>query len=181
MSTCFSTLKLFFHVFVASQVVRSSASSLCKTWEWVLGMGYIWHNVQHSFINDALGTEWTFESRQTALKMAHASSFWAIVVCQWSFSISCKARKCSAFKQGLFKNGYLLTSLLVMYGLAIVLMCLNSFTRGMELGTMMVEIDDLYDYMFPVPVAIICLGYDEMRRLIIRKIPDGWLEEETCI
>ena len=85
------------------------------------------------------------------------------------------------FVSGIFKNGFLLATLPITFVLAVVMMSLNTLTGGIEMGTMMIEIDRLWDFVFPLPVAVLALGYDEMRRLIIRKIPNGWLEEETCI
>ena len=65
------------------------------------GMSTVWNNVHHSFETDSVGNQWTWEDRQVGLKMAHSGAFYAIIVCQWSSLISCKARKCSAFKQGI--------------------------------------------------------------------------------
>ena len=146
----------------------------------LFGLANEWHSVHCNYLVDSYGTEWSFEERQLALHLSHTSYFFAIVVNQWTTAFCCKARKCSVFEQGLFGNAFLLVSLALTGILTIVLVCfVPYFISGYGWG--LLPTYGYWNFLFPVPIAIAAFANDELRRLMIRKIPDGWLEEETCI
>ena len=59
--------------------------------------------------------------------------------------------------------------------LALVLIYVPGLNSGLQLN-----------WLYPVswfpaaPFVLLAFGYDEIRKAIIRKHPNGWMERETC-
>lgn len=99
--------------------------------------------------------------------------FFAIVVCQWATLVVCKTRKSSVFKQTM-KNRSLNFALVFQTILALFLI----YGPGMR---RMVHFSPLsFSWLFiALPFALIIFSYDEIRKYIIRKNKNGWVEKET--
>uniref|UniRef100_A0A286XER2 Sodium/potassium-transporting ATPase subunit alpha n=1 Tax=Cavia porcellus TaxID=10141 RepID=A0A286XER2_CAVPO len=124
-------------------------------------------------LEDSYGQQWTYEQRKVVEFTCHTAFFISIVVVQWADLIICKTRRNSVFQQGM-KNKVLLFGLLEETLLAIFL----SYTPGMDKALRMYPLKITW-WLCAVPYSIFIFIYDEIRKLIMRKRPGGWVERET--
>lgn len=124
-------------------------------------------------MKDSFGQEWSYEDRKVLERKGFAAFFLAIVTTQVSDLFICKTRKLSVFQQGM-KN------VVMNIGVAfeIFLALLAVYCPGINTVLQMEPIN-LLDIIPALPFAFIILIYDEIRKLIIRKRPGGWVDRET--
>ncbi|XP_064394340.1 sodium/potassium-transporting ATPase subunit alpha-3-like [Halichondria panicea] len=138
----------------------------------LIGLRASWDNpVAH--VEDSYGQEWTFEARKRLEQTCHTGFFISIVIVQWADLLICKTRLNSIFQQGM-KNYYLIFGLLSETCLAVFLAycpVINGVFRlhGLRLEWMCAA----------VGFSLMIFVYDELRKLIIRRYPGGWVEKET--
>ncbi|KAG5449802.1 Sodium/potassium-transporting ATPase subunit alpha-3 [Clonorchis sinensis] len=139
----------------------------------LFGISHHWNSRSYNDLPDSYGQEWTYGQRMTLQKAAYTSFFVAVVIAQWADLIICKTRRLSIFQQGMF-NHKLTTSLFFEITVAWVLQYIPGVNKAIQLEPM------LYQWWVPaLPFALLILVYDEVRKWIIRKLPNGWLERET--
>ena len=96
------------------------------------------------------------------------------MIVQWACLLICKTRKNSLFQQGM-RNCQLNFSLFFETALAAFL----CYCPGMDKVLKMQSIKFLW-WLPALPFSLIILCYDEVRKLIMRKLPPGnWVERET--
>ncbi|EHB13669.1 Sodium/potassium-transporting ATPase subunit alpha-4 [Heterocephalus glaber] len=134
--------------------------------EWIANTSVVFVN------NFAFGTE-TYQQRKVVEFTCHTAFFVSIVVVQWADLIICKTRRNSVFQQGM-KNKVLIFGLLEETLLAVFL----SYTPGMGVALQMYPLRVTW-WLCAIPYSIVIFIYDQVRKLIIRKRPDSWLERET--
>lgn len=102
------------------------------------------------------------------------------MVVQWATLLTVRTRKLSIFQRGLFcggkdSNPVLCFGLVFETLLAFVLI----YVPGVNSGLQMAMVYPL-NWLVPLAFVILMVTYDEIRKAIIRKYPEGWMERETC-
>jgi sodium/potassium-transporting ATPase subunit alpha len=99
--------------------------------------------------------------------------FTAIVIVQWADVIICKTRRNSIVQQGM-NNNVLIAGLLEETCLAAFL----AYCPGTNNTLRMYPLEG-YMWFVPMPFALLIFVYDEVRKFLIRRRPDGWVVDET--
>uniref|UniRef100_A0A6Q2XGH7 Sodium/potassium-transporting ATPase subunit alpha n=1 Tax=Esox lucius TaxID=8010 RepID=A0A6Q2XGH7_ESOLU len=135
----------------------------------LLGIRLDWDDRFNNELEDSYGQQWTYEQRKIVEFTCHTSFFVSIVVVQWADLVICKTRRNSVFQQGM-KNRILIFGLFAETALAAFL----SYCPGMDIALRMVSW-----WFCALPYSLLIFIYDEVRKLIIRRSPGGWVERET--
>jgi len=139
----------------------------------LFGLRRSWDAKAVNDLTDSYGQEWTYRDRKILEYTCHTAFFVAIVVVQWADLIVCKTRKLSVFQQGM-KNWIMNFGLIFETVLAAFL----SYTPGMDKGLKMYPLK--INWWFPAaPFSLLIFLFDELRKLLIRRNPGGWVEMET--
>merc|ERR1711963_950754 len=140
----------------------------------LLGIRRSWDSSAVNDLEDSYGQEWTYADRKILEYTCHTAFFVSIVIVQWADLIICKTRKLSVFQQGM-SNMVMNFGLLFETGLAAFL----SYTPGMDKGLRMYPL--YFCWWLPaVPFSLLIFIYDELRKLLLRRLPPGnWVERET--
>uniref|UniRef100_A0A4W4HB57 Sodium/potassium-transporting ATPase subunit alpha n=1 Tax=Electrophorus electricus TaxID=8005 RepID=A0A4W4HB57_ELEEL len=139
----------------------------------LLGIRTKWDDKHVNDLEDSYGQQWTYEQRKTVEFTCHTAFFASIVVVQWADLIICKTRRNSAFQQGM-KNRILIFGLFEETALA----CFMSYCPGMDVGLRMYPLKPTW-WLCAFPYSLLIFIYDEIRKLLIRRNPGGWVERET--
>ncbi|TRZ00058.1 hypothetical protein DNTS_028882 [Danionella cerebrum] len=115
----------------------------------------------------------TYEQRKIVEFTCHTAFFVSIVVVQWADVIICKTRRNSVFQQGM-KNKILIFGLFEETALAAFL----SYCPGMDVALRMYPLKPSW-WFCAFPYSFLIFIYDEIRKLILRRNPGGWVEKET--
>lgn len=113
------------------------------------------------------------EQRKVVEFTCHTAFFVSIVVVQWADLIICKTRRNSVFQQGM-KNKILIFGLFEETALAAFL----SYCPGMDVALRMYPLKPSW-WFCAFPYSFLIFVYDEIRKLILRRNPGGWVEKET--
>ncbi|XP_060728039.1 sodium/potassium-transporting ATPase subunit alpha-2 [Tachysurus vachellii] len=139
----------------------------------LLGIRLDWDDRNVHDLEDSYGQQWTYEQRKIVEFTCHTSFFVSIVVVQWADLIICKTRRNSLFQQGM-KNKILIFGLFAETALAAFL----SYCPGMDVALRMYPLK-VYWWFCALPYSLLIFIYDEIRKLILRRRPGGWVEKET--
>lgn len=139
----------------------------------LLGIRKSWDSKSVNDLEDSYGQEWTYQQRKILEYTCHTAFFVSIVIVQWTDLIICKTRRNSLFQQGM-NNWMLNFGLVFETALAAVL----SYTPGLDKGLNMYPLKPLH-WLPALPFSLLILIYDEIRKLLLRKYPGGWVEQET--
>nr|XP_025036570.1 sodium/potassium-transporting ATPase subunit alpha-2 [Pelodiscus sinensis] len=139
----------------------------------LLGIRLDWDDRSKNDLEDSYGQEWTYEQRKVVEFTCHTAFFASIVVVQWADLIICKTRRNSVFQQGM-KNKILIFGLLEETALAAFL----SYCPGMGVALRMYPLKVTW-WFCAFPYSLLIFVYDEVRKLILRRYPGGWVEKET--
>ncbi|KAL2076928.1 hypothetical protein ACEWY4_027481 [Coilia grayii] len=139
----------------------------------LVGLRLAWDDRNNNEVEDTFGQQWTYEQRKIVEFTCHTAFFTSIVVVQWADLIICKTRRNSLFQQGM-KNKILIFGLFAETALAAFL----SYCPGMDVALRMYPIKVSW-WFCAVPYSLLIFIYDEVRKLIIRRRPGGWVELET--
>ncbi|XP_076857838.1 sodium/potassium-transporting ATPase subunit alpha-1b isoform X2 [Brachyhypopomus gauderio] len=139
----------------------------------LLGIRTRWDDKHVNDLEDTYGQQWTYEQRKTVEFTCHTAFFASIVVVQWADLIICKTRRNSVFQQGM-KNRILIFGLFEETALA----CFMSYCPGMDVGLRMYPLKPTW-WLCAFPYSLLIFIYDEIRKLLIRRCPGGWVEQET--
>ncbi|XP_072354424.1 sodium/potassium-transporting ATPase subunit alpha-2 [Scyliorhinus torazame] len=132
-----------------------------------------WDDRSKNDLEDSYGQEWTYEQRKIVEFTCHTAFFASIVVVQWADLLICKTRRNSIFQQGM-KNKILIFGLFEETALAAFL----SYCPGMDVALRMYPLK-LPWWFCAFPYSLLIFIYDEVRKLILRRHPGGWVEQET--
>ncbi|KAA3680616.1 sodium/potassium-transporting ATPase subunit alpha [Paragonimus westermani] len=140
----------------------------------LLGIRQEWDSKAVNDLADSYGQEWTYHQRKRLEYTCHTAFFASIVIVQWTDLMICKTRRNSIFQQGMW-NHHLTFGLFFETTLAIFL----SYCPGLDKGLRMMPLR--FTWWLPaLPFSILILVFDEVRKLLLRKLPPGsWLERET--
>uniref|UniRef100_A0A672SI34 Sodium/potassium-transporting ATPase subunit alpha n=1 Tax=Sinocyclocheilus grahami TaxID=75366 RepID=A0A672SI34_SINGR len=139
----------------------------------LLGIRVFWDDKYVNDLEDSYGQQWTYEQRKIVEFTCHTAFFASIVVVQWADLIICKTRRNSVFQQGM-KNKILIFGLFEETALAAFL----SYCPGMDVALRMYPLKPSW-WFCAFPYSLLIFIYDEIRKLIIRRSPGGWVERET--
>ncbi|KAM4556085.1 sodium/potassium-transporting ATPase subunit alpha-2 [Fundulus diaphanus] len=139
----------------------------------LLGIRIKWDDREYNELEDSYGQQWTYEQRKIIEFTCHTAFFCSIVVVQWADLIICKTRRNSLFQQGM-KNRILIFGLFVETALAAFL----SYCPGMDVALRMYPMKIPW-WFCAFPYSLLIFVYDEVRKLILRRVPGGWVEQET--
>ncbi|KAK1167895.1 sodium/potassium-transporting ATPase subunit alpha-1-like [Acipenser oxyrinchus oxyrinchus] len=139
----------------------------------LLGIRTDWDDKNLNDLEDSYGQQWTYEQRKIVEFTCHTAFFVSVVVVQWADLIICKTRRNSVFQQGM-KNKILIFGLFEETALAAFL----SYCPGMDVALRMYPLKPGW-WFCAFPYALLIFVYDEIRKLIIRRSPGGWVEKET--
>uniref|UniRef100_A0A3Q2NVT3 Sodium/potassium-transporting ATPase subunit alpha n=1 Tax=Fundulus heteroclitus TaxID=8078 RepID=A0A3Q2NVT3_FUNHE len=139
----------------------------------LLGIRIKWDDREYNELEDSYGQQWTYEQRKIIEFTCHTAFFCSIVVVQWADLIICKTRRNSLFQQGM-KNRILIFGLFVETALAAFL----SYCPGMDVALRMYPMKIPW-WFCAIPYSLLIFVYDEVRKLILRRVPGGWVEQET--
>uniref|UniRef100_A0A8D0WA32 Sodium/potassium-transporting ATPase subunit alpha n=1 Tax=Sus scrofa TaxID=9823 RepID=A0A8D0WA32_PIG len=139
----------------------------------LLGIRLDWDDRSMNDLEDSYGQEWTYEQRKVVEFTCHTAFFVSIVIVQWADLIICKTRRNSVFQQGM-KNKILIFGLLEETALAAFL----SYCPGMGVALRMYPLKVTW-WFCAFPYSLLIFIYDEVRKLILRRYPGGWVEKET--
>jgi sodium/potassium-transporting ATPase subunit alpha len=105
---------------------------------------------------------------------AQAAYFACIIVVQWADLIICKTRKLSLFQQGM--NNWVLN-----FGLLFetIVACIVIYTPYVGTNFFGAQPIKFVHWLPGIPFAIMIVVYDEIRKMIIRFMPGGWVEDMT--
>ncbi|RVE62809.1 hypothetical protein OJAV_G00161630 [Oryzias javanicus] len=139
----------------------------------LVGIRIDWDDRSTNDLEDSYGQQWTYEQRKIVEFTCHTAFFVSIVVVQWADVIICKTRRNSVFQQGM-KNKILIFGLFEETALAAFL----SYCPGMDVALRMYPLKPTW-WFCAVPYSFLIFVYDEVRKLLIRRNPGGWVEKET--
>ena len=140
----------------------------------LIGLRRSWDAASINDLEDSFGQEWSYQDRKALEYTCHTAFFVSIVLVQWSDVIVCKTRKLSIFSQGM-RNWILNFALVFETCLALFL----SYTPGMDKALRMYPLK--WSWWIPaLPFSLLILVYDELRKLLIRKLPTKhWFMREN--
>ncbi|XP_064557615.1 sodium/potassium-transporting ATPase subunit alpha-3 isoform X1 [Zonotrichia leucophrys gambelii] len=139
----------------------------------LVGIRLRWDDRTINDLEDSYGQQWTYEQRKVVEFTCHTAFFVSIVVVQWADLIICKTRRNSVFQQGM-KNKILIFGLFEETALAAFL----SYCPGMDVALRMYPLKPSW-WFCAFPYSFLIFVYDEIRKLILRRNPGGWVEKET--
>lgn len=139
----------------------------------LLNIRTFWDSRAINDLRDSYDQEWTYEDRKYLEYSAQAGFFASIVVMQWGSLILVRSRSASVFQRGM-TNGLLNFALIFETMLAILLIYIPGLNNGLQL-----EFLDPFLWLPPLPFLLLQFAYDEIRKAIIRKHPNGWMQRET--
>ncbi|CAG10197.1 unnamed protein product, partial [Tetraodon nigroviridis] len=140
---------------------------------YLLGIRLNWDDHSVNDLEDSYGQQWIYEQRKIVEFTCHTAFFVSIVVVQWTDLIVCKTRRNSVFQQGM-ENKVLIFSLCVETALAAFL----SYCPGMDVALRMYPLKPSW-WFCAFPYSFLIFFNDEVRKLIIRRNPGGWVKQET--
>nr|AEH68836.1 putative Na+/K+-ATPase alpha subunit [Pareledone sp. GG-2011] len=139
----------------------------------LLGIRKNWDSMGVNDLEDSYGQEWTYSQRKKLEYTCHTAFFVSIVVVQWADLIICKTRRLSLFQQGM-KNHRLTFGIFFETVLAAFLTYCPGLDQGLRMQPLRLS------WWFPAfPYSLIIFIYDECRKLLLRRNPGGWVENET--
>ena len=139
----------------------------------LLGIRSRWDSKSVNDLKDSFNQEWTYFHRKTLEYTCHTAFFVSIVIVQWADLIICKTRRNSIVHQGMRNH-------ILNFGLVFetLLAAFLSYCPGMDKGLRMFPLK--INWWFPaIPFSLLIFVYDEIRRLILRRNPGGWVEMES--
>uniref|UniRef100_A0AAR2J6N2 Sodium/potassium-transporting ATPase subunit alpha n=1 Tax=Pygocentrus nattereri TaxID=42514 RepID=A0AAR2J6N2_PYGNA len=139
----------------------------------LVGIRLSWDDRSINDLEDSYGQQWTYEQRKIVEFTCHTAFFVSIVVVQWADLIICKTRRNSVFQQGM-KNKILIFGLFEETALAALL----SYCPGMDVALRMYPLKPSW-WFCAFPYSFLIFVYDEIRKLLLRRNPGGWVEKET--
>ncbi|XP_072325188.1 sodium/potassium-transporting ATPase subunit alpha-3b isoform X1 [Scyliorhinus torazame] len=139
----------------------------------LVGIRLHWDDRSVNDLEDSYGQQWTYEQRKIVEFTCHTAFFVSIVVVQWADLVICKTRRNSIFQQGM-RNKILIFGLFEETALAALL----SYCPGMDIALRMYPLKPNW-WFCAFPYSFLIFVYDEIRKLILRRNPGGWVERET--
>ncbi|KAJ8986171.1 hypothetical protein NQ317_005645 [Molorchus minor] len=142
-------------------------------WGQLKGIRKQWEDPDVTDLTDCYGQEWTFQQRQLLTRKCIAGYFLALNVTQIADLLVCKTRRLSLFQQGM-TNHVMNAGLMFQIFLALIMVYCPVLNTTLQFAPI-----EFVALLPTVPFAVFLLVYDELRKLLIRKYPDGFMKRET--
>lgn len=139
----------------------------------LIGIRKDWDDIDNHAVVDSYDQQWSYMDRKILEYTCHSAFFVSIVIVQWADVIICKTRKLSVFQQGM--NNWVLNTGIIFETLLAAFMC---YTPGMAAALRVYPLR-IWWWFPALPFSLLIWVYDELRRAIIRRYPDGWVAKET--
>ncbi|KAK4296922.1 hypothetical protein Pmani_030610 [Petrolisthes manimaculis] len=139
----------------------------------LIGLRVNWDDQTKVDTTDSYGQEWPYHYRKILEYHCHSAFFISIVVAQWGNLIVCKTRRNSIFRQGM-KNKAVIVGLISETLLAAV----PPFIPKLNLMLRLYPSKAVW-WLPAVPFCLLIFVYDECRKYVIRRRPQGWLAKIT--
>lgn len=132
-----------------------------------------WENRYVNDFMDSYGQEWTYEERMILSCKCYSAFFMCVVITQAADLLICKTRRLSLFQQGM-SNWVLNCGIIFSASLAAVIIC----TPGVNTLFKMQPVE-WYVFIPAIPFGLFIIFFDEIRKLCIRRFPNGYVYRET--
>jgi sodium/potassium-transporting ATPase subunit alpha len=132
-------------------------------------------------LTDSYSNQWNYNSRVTLLRMVDSAYFIGIVVVMWGTAMTSRVRRQSVFNHVQIIGGNLL--MVPAITLSTTFAAIIIFSAEIFNSDYLHLLHPIILHVWAAPVVYLVIAFlsDELRRFIIRRTPDGWLESETCI
>jgi len=137
------------------------------------GLRSSWDSRAVNDLEDSYGQQWTYANRKVLEYTCHTAFFSSIVIVQWADLMICKTRRNSLIQQGM-------SNWTLNFGLIFetCLMTFMAYCPGLDNGLRMYGLR--FSWWFPaLHFSILIFVYDEARRYLLRRNPNGWVYKET--
>ncbi|ESN95059.1 hypothetical protein HELRODRAFT_157737 [Helobdella robusta] len=134
-----------------------------------------WENPANNNLVDDYGQEWSYSERLVAQYTMYSTYFMSIVVGQWFNLMVCKTRRNSLLEQGMV-NKQLIVGLYVETAVCLFL----CFCPGLQEPLQFYPIHWSW-FICPMPFALFMMSYGEIRKIIAKFYPGGFVDRELII
>uniref|UniRef100_A0A914HXZ3 Sodium/potassium-transporting ATPase subunit alpha n=1 Tax=Globodera rostochiensis TaxID=31243 RepID=A0A914HXZ3_GLORO len=132
-----------------------------------------WESRGINNLEDSYGQQWTYVDRKILEHTCQTAYFVSIVIVQWAELVISKTRRNSIVQQGM--SNWVLNFSMVFETFLAAFLC---YCPGLDKGLRMYGL--MFSWWFPsLPFSVLIFIYDEFRRFLVRRFPDGWVERET--
>ncbi|XP_054716999.1 sodium/potassium-transporting ATPase subunit alpha-like isoform X2 [Uloborus diversus] len=140
----------------------------------LLGIRNSWNSEAVNDLTDSFNQEWTYTSRKALEYTCQTAFFMTIVLAQLFDLIMCRSWRDSLQKRGIC-NRVMILSVLFEIFLAVILCYVPGMWRILHIYPLK------FLWWLPgLPFSVLTLGYDELRKFLIRHSEENsWLERET--
>ena len=139
----------------------------------LFGISDRWDNPDINNLEDTYGVEWSYAARKQLEYTCNTGFFVSIVVTQWADLLICKTRKNSIFLQkGI--NYWMIVGLVFETALALILAYTPVINNILKMYPLRLEWLTL-----PLSFTLVIFCYDETRKWLLRRYPNGWVDRET--
>ncbi|OQV18353.1 Sodium/potassium-transporting ATPase subunit alpha [Hypsibius exemplaris] len=138
----------------------------------VFGLRAEWEDPMVMDLEDSYGQEWNYHQRMMLQRTVEAAFFAAVVIFQWLDLICRKVRRKSVFQKGM-RNWFL--NFALVFETAVTAFCI--YVPGLNYALSLNSIRFIW-WLPVIPFAIYFFVFDELRRYMIRRYPNGWMERE---
>ncbi|ESN95060.1 hypothetical protein HELRODRAFT_102867 [Helobdella robusta] len=141
----------------------------------VVGARAEWENPANNNFVDSYGQEWTYAQRCILQYTGYSVYFMSIVIGQMFNLMVCKTRRNSLFQQGMV-NKQLIIGLYLEIGLCLFL----CYCPGLQEALAFYPIHWSW-WICPMPFALFMMYYSEIRKLVAKFAPGGFVDQELII
>jgi len=140
----------------------------------LLFLRQFWDSRAVNDLRDSYDQEWTYEDRKSLEYSCQAGFFISIVMVQWANLFLSRTRSASIISKG-FGNMMINFALVFETLLALLLIYIPGLNNGLQL-----EMLHPLALLPALPFVLFMVLYDEIRKAIIRKHPNGWMQRELA-
>lgn len=138
----------------------------------VIGIRNQWTNNAINNLEDSYGQEWTYAQRHLVEVTGYTGYLAAVVMTQWVNMICCKTRRNSIVEQGMV-NYVLVFGMSLEGAIILALAYLPGLATTLDFSCL-----HWSWFIAPCPFSVFIFFYAELRKLIARNYPDGFVAEE---
>ncbi|PSN38189.1 Sodium/potassium-transporting ATPase subunit alpha [Blattella germanica] len=139
----------------------------------LFGLRQEWNSKNVNDLEDSFGQEWTYDERKELEYTCHTAFFAAIFIVQTADVIICKTRRLSLLQQGM-TNWPLNWGIVIQTIIAVGIIYIPKVDTILHFYPL-----KWYWWFLSFPYFFLIIFYDEVRRYLIRRHPNGWVAKET--
>ncbi|XP_075695100.1 potassium-transporting ATPase alpha chain 2-like [Rhinoderma darwinii] len=138
-----------------------------------IGLRVNWEDKNINELEDSYGQEWTFTQRLNQEWYCYSAFFISIVVCQMMNTLIRKTRRNTLLTRHFFRNKVIFLGVLSQVAIALIL----CYVPGLNVALHFMPLRVQY-WFVAIQYTFLILFYDEIRKLLMRKFPGGWIDKE---